>query len=374
MASKVYFWNMRASQKAPFDNRIRKLLKSIKITEHMDTGDLTALKVHFGEMGNTTFLRPIWLKPIISFLRKAGAHPFLTDTSTLYTGERGEAASHAMCAAHNGFDPLLLGAPIIIADGLKGDSEEIIPFSANESKHFSQAYIASDIAKADHFVAISHFKGHELAGFGGALKNIGMGCASKHGKMQQHCTSGPKPNPHKCIGCKMCIELCNHNALSMDSDKKIIVDDDACVGCGACFLACKVGALQINWKTGVNDFLERMMEYVAAVLKTKKNPSFYINFAVNITPQCDCVSWSDAPICPDLGIFASTDPVAIDQACIDMAKKAPIIPTATHKLPKDYKQGECKFTAIHNHVPADMGLAYAEKLGIGSRDYQLVEI
>ncbi|MGL1932491.1 MAG: DUF362 domain-containing protein [Desulfotalea sp.] len=373
-SSKVYFWNMRTTQKGPYDNKMRKLLKSVKATENVDSGDLLALKTHFGELGNTTFLRPIWLKPIIKYFRKAGAKPFLTDTSTLYVGERGNAAQHHMCAAENGFDPLLLRAPIIISDGLKGDYEEVVKLDNTKTKHFSEAYIAADIAKADGLVTISHFKGHELAGFGGALKNMGMGCASKKGKMQQHCTSGPKANIHNCIGCALCIELCNHEALNLNDEKKIIVDHDRCVGCGACFLACKHNALKVNWETGIQDFLEKMMEYTLAVIQTQKKPIIYINFAVNITPECDCASWSDAPICPDLGVFISTDPVAIDQACIDMASKAPVIPTASHRLPVGYKTGDCKFTAIHDKVPTDMGLAYAEEIGIGSRSYQLVTI
>lgn len=374
MSSKVYFWNMRATQKGPYDNKIRKLLKAIKATEHIESGDLLALKTHFGELGNTTFLRPIWLKPIIKYFRKAGAKPFLTDTTTLYTGERGNASQHQMCAAENGFDPLLLRAPVIIADGLRGDNEDVIPLDTNVTKHFSEAYIATDIVKADGLVIISHFKGHVLAGFGGALKNIGMGCASKKGKMKQHCTSGPKANTHNCTSCGLCLNLCNHEALSFDENKKIVVNDDNCVGCGACFLACKHNALNVNWETGLQGFLERMMEYCLAVVKTQKKPTIYINFAVNITPECDCASWSDAPICPDLGVFVSTDPVAIDQACIDMVGKAPVIPTAVHKLPEDYQQGQCKFTAINNKLPTDMGLEYAEKIGVGSREYQLIKL
>lgn len=374
MTSRVYYWDMRSTMKAPFDNKIRKLLKMSKATEHLESGDLTALKVHFGELGNTTFLRPIWLKPIVKYFKKAGVKPFLTDTSTLYVGERGDAASHQMCAAKNGFDPLLLDAPIIIADGLRGDHDEVIPFGLGESKHFTEAYIAADIIRADSLVAISHFKGHELAGFGGALKNIGMGCASKRGKMQQHCTSGPEVKTHNCIGCGMCMELCNHQALSLNEDKKIEVDHDACVGCGACLRGCKNEALKVDWKTGVQEFLERMMEYNLAILKTRKKPSLFINFAVDITPDCDCCSWSGAPICPDLGVFVSTDPVAIDQACLDMASQAPVIPSAVKQLPEDYTLGSCKFAAIHSKVPADMGLAYAEHLGIGSREYKLISI
>lgn len=373
MTAKVYYWNMRASLKAPFDNKIRKMLKSVKATEGLDSGDLAALKVHFGELGNTTFLRPIWLKPIIKYYKKAGIKPFLTDASTLYTGARGDAASHQMCAALNGFDPLLLDAPIIIADGLRGDNEIGVMLDNNCTRHFAEAYIAADIVKADSFVAISHFKGHELAGFGGALKNIGMGCASKHGKMQQHCNSGPKINPHSCIGCGLCMELCNHGALSLSKENKMEINDDACVGCGACFLACKNNALRVNWETGVQDFLEKMMEYALAVLKTKSKPSLFINFAVNITPDCDCCHWSGAPICPDLGIFVSRDPVAIDQACLDMASLAPVNPAAQNQL-QNYQPGSCKFKALHPHVPDDMGLEYAEKIGLGTRKYELVSI
>lgn len=373
MTAKVYYWNMRATMKAPFDAKIRKMLKSVKATEGFVSGDLAALKIHFGELGNTTFLRPIWLKPIVKYYKKAGIKPFLTDASTLYTGERGDAASHQMCAALNGFDPLLLGAPIIIADGLRGDSEIAVPLDPKITSHFSEAYIAADIVKADGFVAISHFKGHELAGFGGALKNIGMGCASKRGKMQQHCNSGPKINTHNCIGCGLCAELCNHSALSLNEQKKMEVNHDSCVGCGACFLACKHNALQVNWETGVQDFLEKMMEYSLAVLQTKTKPNLFINFAVNITPDCDCCHWSGAPVCPDLGIFVSRDPVAIDQACLDMASAAPVNPAAESQL-NNYQPGSCKFKALHPHVPEDMGLGYAEKIGLGTRKYELVNI
>lgn len=367
MASKVYFWNLRASMKAPFELRMKRLLKQTKINDHFSTGDLVALKIHFGEKGVTGFLRPPWLKPIIDFIKKTGAKPFLTDASTLYVGERGEAVSHKMQAARHGFDPLILGAPVIIADGIKGQYQEEVEVNG---KHFKSVFIAGDIAHADGFVSINHLKGHELAGFGGALKNIGMGCASKQGKMKQHMTTSPKVNIDHCKGCGSCVQVCASGALEMGADNTILMSDDKCVGCGACFMACKTGCLEIDWKTDVREFLERMMEYAAGVLRPRQKPCLHINFVMDVVPDCDCVGFTDAPLCPDIGVLASLDPVAVDQAGIDLVTKAqPLYPS---KLPSGTEPGQNKFLAVHPHVPDDFGLAYAEELGLGSRKYKLI--
>ena len=213
MKSPVYFWNLRASLKAPYPERIKKLLKRTGFAEHVAGGELTAVKIHFGERGVTSHVQPLMIKPIIDFLLKAGAKPFLTDASTLYVGQRGEAVSHSMQAALHGFDPLLLGAPVIIADGLKGASQEALRVKGG--KHVKKAFIAADIANADLLVSINHAKGHELAGFGGALKNIGMGSASKQGKMQQHVTTGPAINLANCKGCGACVGICAAGALAL---------------------------------------------------------------------------------------------------------------------------------------------------------------
>jgi len=372
--SPVYFWNMRASLKAPYAERIRRLLARTGFGDHVSGGELTAVKIHFGERGVTSHVQPLMVKPVLDFLAKAGARPFLTDASTLYVGQRGEAVSHTMQAALHGFDPLLLGAPVIIADGLKGASQEALPISGG--KHFKEAFIAADIANADLLVSINHSKGHELAGYGGALKNIGMGSASKQGKMLQHVTTGPLVNLDKCVGCGACVSLCAAKALSLAdalNDKKhILLDNTRCVGCGACFLACKTGGLEINWKTDVAAFLERMMEYAAAVLLTRAKPCLHINFVTAVTPDCDCMGFSDSAICPDIGILASLDPVAIDQASIDLINQAePLWPS---HLPKGLKPGDDKFRALRPHLPAHLGLDYAENLGLGSREYELVAL
>ena len=375
MTSPVYFWNLRASLKAPYAERIRRLLDRTRFTESIDGGELTAVKIHFGERGVTSHVQPLMLKPIIDFLNKAGARPFLTDASTLYVGQRGEAVSHAMQAAMHGFDPLLLGAPVIIADGLKGASQEVLPVAGG--KHYTEAFIAADIANADLFVSVNHAKGHELAGFGGALKNIGMGSASKQGKMQQHVTTGPMLMLDKCKGCGACAGMCASQALALadgleGKGQKIQFDTSRCIGCGACFLACKHEGLVINWKTDVTAFLERMMEYAAAVLQPRAKPCLHISFVTNITPDCDCMGFSDACICPDVGILASLDPVAIDQASIDLINQAePLWPS---HLPKGLKAGDDKFRALRPHLPEHMGLDYAEALGLGTRQYELIAL
>ncbi|MDR3640484.1 MAG: DUF362 domain-containing protein [Humidesulfovibrio sp.] len=378
MKSPVYFWNLRASLKAPYAERIRKLLTRTGFAEHIDGGELTAVKIHFGERGVTSHVQPLMVKPVLDYLAKAGARPFLTDASTLYVGQRGEAVSHAMQAAHHGYDPLLLGAPVIIADGLKGGNQKALPV---KGKHMAEAFIAADIADADLLVSINHAKGHELAGYGGALKNIGMGSASKQGKMLQHVTTGPLVNLDKCVGCGACVSMCASQALSLaealgenmkGQKKHILLDQARCIGCGACFLACKTGALEINWKTDVAAFLERMLEYAAAVLLTRPKPCLHINFVTNVTPDCDCMGFSDACICPDVGILASLDPVAIDQASVDLINQAePLWPS---HLPKGLKPGDDKFRALRPHLPEHLGLDYAETLGLGTRDYELVAL
>ncbi|MFP4071238.1 MAG: DUF362 domain-containing protein, partial [Desulfovibrionales bacterium] len=354
MQSPVYFWDLRATMKAPFDVRLRRLLKATGYGSHIESGDLAALKIHFGERGTTAFIHPIWIKPIVDFFRKSGAKPFLTDTNTLYVGQRGESVSHAMQAAMHGFDPAVLGAPVIIADGIKSGNERAIEYPGT---NFQTFYLAGDILDADLLVTLNHFKGHELAGFGGALKNLGMGCATRKGKMQQHCGMGPKVLEEKCSACGACVNVCAPEALSLKEGERITLDAERCVGCAACFLACRHGGLVVDWKVEVNTFLERMIEYAASVMTTFAKPALHMSFLMNITPACDCTGYSDAPLCPDLGIIASMDPVALDQAGFDLVSQA--MPRAG-MLPESYRAGEDKFNAIHSHVQGDYAIAYAE--------------
>jgi hypothetical protein len=366
MGAPVYFWNLRASRKAPYEAKVKRLLKLAGLGAELRSGDLTAIKLHFGEDGGTAHIRPLQLMPILAFIRKCGGKPFLTDTNTLYVGQRGESASHCLQAAAHGFDPNVLGAPVIIADGLKSGNERVLP---GPGRHFSQAYLAGDIVDADMLVTVSHFKGHDLAGFGGAIKNVGMGCATRKGKMQQHCGLGPMLHPEHCTGCGQCVAVCAHGALRLDLNGKVWIDRDRCAGCAACFLVCKSKGLEVDWRVDVNTFLERMAEYAAAALLSRARKTLHLSFIQQVSPGCDCMGYSDAPICPDLGLLASWDPVALDQACLDLVNQAqPLYPSA---LPPGMLPGEDKFAAIHGHVRALRLLEYAQELGLGSREYVL---
>ncbi len=246
--SAVYYWDLRASQKAPFDVRMRKLLKATEIAKYLRTGDLVALKIHFGERGSTGFISPQLIKPWIKFFQKSGTKPFLTDTNTLYTGERNEAVSHLLQAAEHGFDPNLLGAPLIIADGIKSNNQETVQFPG---KHFENFYLAGDIVRAEQLLNLAHFKGHILTGFGGALKNLGMGCATRRGKMQQHCDLAPMLKKEFCQGCGECIRVCSPGALYLNPEGIIGINQEECIGCASCVHTCPTGAIKLNWQVDI---------------------------------------------------------------------------------------------------------------------------
>ena len=369
MPADVWFWNLRASRKAPYPKQMRKLLERATKDATPRKGALTAVKVHFGERGVTGFVSPLRLKPVVNFLLGAGARPFLTDTSTLYAGQRGDAQAHALTAAAHGFDPNVLNAPVIFADGLFSTHEAEVEVGG---KYVRTAYLAADIVHAEGLVVVSHFKGHELAGYGGALKNVAMGCATKRGKMHQHGCVAPKTFADKCKSCGQCLEACAPSALTLDAEQRIGVDRELCAGCGACFQACAHGGIEVDWNTDVNEFLGRMYDYAAATLVCRAAPPLFVNFVVDVTPDCDCAGFSDAPLCADLGVAASLDPLALDQACLDLVAAAP--PASGSKLPKDLPAGADKFRAVHGHVPENYGLDYAASLGLGSREYTLKRI
>lgn len=380
MPSTVYFWNLRTSRKAAYDVRLRRLLKAAGVPDVVRSGDLTAVKMHFGESGVTGFITPHLVRPIVAFLRKLGARPFLTDTNTLYVGRRGEAVSHGLLAAEHGFDPLLVQAPVVIADGLKSRNEISVPFPG---KHISEAHLAGDILAADSLLTLSHFKGHELAGIGGSLKNLAMGCATRRGKMHQHGCLAPMVHADNCKGCGACVEVCASGALRVRPEGpkrpegKVELNPELCVGCGACLHVCREKCLAVDWKTDVTAFVERMMEYAAAVVRSMEQGQrsmpacAHMSFVTQVTPQCDCAGYSDRPVCPDIGVLVSRDPVALDQACLDMVNAAP--PLHPSHLPPDIRPGDDKFRAMYPHVPEGYGLAYAESLGIGTRSYVVRE-
>jgi len=329
-------------------------------------GKYTAIKIHFGEPGNLSYLRPNYSKVIVDLIKSAGGKVFLTDCNTLYVGRRKNALDHLESAYENGYNPFATGCHVIIADGLKGTDETLVPI---DGEYVTQAKIGRAIMDADIFISLSHFKGHEDAGFGGALKNIGMGCGSRAGKMEMHSAGKPTVSHKHCIGCRQCTKICAHDAITI-TDGKATIGHDKCVGCGRCVGICLKDAI---WPANdeSEDILNRKIaEYSLAVLKDR--PHFHISLVVDVSPNCDCHGENDAAVVPNVGMFASFDPVALDVACADAVNRQPVIPGSM--LADHHHNHGDHFAKLHPNTNWRSCVEHAEKLGIGTTQYELIEI
>ncbi|MDQ7781699.1 MAG: DUF362 domain-containing protein [Desulfomonilaceae bacterium] len=372
MPSRVFMTDLSAGWKKNVSTKITELFETLDPANYFNPGDLIAVKIHFGERGNTAYIRPQFVRCIIDRLSQLKVKPFLTDTNTLYVGSRAEAQSHLCTAFDNGFTREITGAPVIIADGLRGNNG--VEVTVNGS-HVKRAHIGSDIHNADGLVVLTHFKGHELSAFGGALKNVGMGCAAREGKLEQHSNISPKVSKKKCIGCGECVVWCRGGAIELHevrSGRKAEINPENCIGCAECILTCRQKAIQIQWNESVPIFMEKMVEYAAAVLNHKQEKTVFMTFVTNVSPLCDCTPFSDRPIVPDLGILASSDPVAIDQAAVDLVNNSPGNPISC--LESALSPGEDKFRSLYPKIDWAHQLAYAERIGLGTRDYVLEKL
>jgi len=376
MKTDVYFANLGAGGKTILD-KLSILLDRTDLKGKIREKDLVAIKLHFGEVGNTAFVRPIFLRRVVERVKEWQGKPFLTDTNTLYRGMRQEAISHLTTAYQHGFAYSVIDAPILIADGLRGNSAVNVRI---DRPLFKTVSIARDIHMADALIGVTHFKGHELSGFAGTLKNLGMGCASREGKLSQHSNISPQVKEKTCNGCKRCLTSCAYDAILVRSlergvEKKSMVasiDPKKCVGCGECILTCPTGAVQIQWNETIPLFQKKMVEYAYGAVHNKKGKALYLNFLTQISPACDCYGYSDTPIVNDVGILASEDPVAIDQASVDLVNQQ----SGNHasKLPKNWENGEDKFRALYPEVDWSIQLSYAEEIGLGTREYELIKV
>ena len=312
MASKVYFADFRADFHENLQQKLTRLMKTAGMGDIDFTDKYVAIKMHFGEPGNLAFLRPNWAKTVADFVKERGGKPFLTDCNTLYVGGRKNALDHLDSAMLNGFNPMTTGCQILIADGLKGNDEVEVPVAGGE--YVKNAKIGRAVMDADVFISLTHFKGHESAGFGGCLKNIGMGCGSRAGKMEQHNAGKPHVAEKLCIGCGQCRKICAHGAPIIEN-RKAHIDHDKCVGCGRCIAVCPKNAVQINWDETTTNLNRKIAEYTKAVVDGR--PCFHISLVIDVSPNCDCHSENDMAIVPNVGMFASFDPVALDMACVD---------------------------------------------------------
>ncbi len=368
MKSSVYFIDLRATPKENLITKLVRLMHTAGLSEKIKARDLVAVKLHFGELGNTAFIRPVFLRKVVETIKSAGGFPFLTDTNTLYAGTRSDSAQHLATAIQNGFAYAVVDAPLIIADGLRGKSETA---AVVNQKNCKRVYIGSEIIAADALISVAHFKGHELSGFGGTIKNLGMGCASRRGKLEQHSTVAPKVNKEKCVGCGDCVSHCSVQALELQQEKAVL-DSKKCIGCGECILICPESAIEIQWNQAIPVFLEKMVEYTLGVLKNKEGKALYLNFINNVSPACDCYGYNDAPIVRDIGIVAATDPVAIDQASVDLVNREQALPDSCLKTNTEH--GEDKFRGVYPEIDWEIQLDYAEQIGLGTRRYELIKI
>ncbi len=371
--SAVYFTDLRVTVGTSLLDKLKKLLQKAGIGEIDFDGKLTAIKINFGEPGNLAYLRPNYAKAVADLVKELGGVPFLTDCNTLYVGRRKNALEHLEAAYENGFSPFSTGCHVLIADGLKGTDDVSVPVEGGTM--VKEAKIGRAIMDADVFLSLNHFKGHELTGFGGAIKNIGMGCGSRAGKMEQHKSGKPTVDQALCRGCGLCAKLCAQAAISYDSARKASIDHDRCVGCGRCIGVCNFDAIANHNDSANDDLCVKMAEYTKAVLAGR--PHFHINLVIDVSPYCDCHAENDLPILPDVGIFASFDPVALDQACVDACNRAEPIPGSRLTDLCSAAGFHDRHDHFHNSMPEtnwETTLAHAEKIGIGSRQYELITV
>lgn len=369
MASKVYFADLRADVHENLQQKLTRLMKTAGMGDIDFQDKFVAIKLHFGEPGNLAFLRPNWARTVADFVKERGGKPFLTDCNTLYVGGRKNALDHMDSAMLNGFNPMTTGCQIIIGDGLKGSDEVEVPVVGGE--YVKNAKIGRAVMDADVFISLTHFKGHEEAGFGGCLKNIGMGCGSRAGKMEQHNAGKPHVAQKHCIGCGQCRKICAHGAPIIENGKAHI-DHDRCVGCGRCIAVCPKDAVRIDWDESTTNLNCKIAEYTKAVVDGR--PCFHISLVIDVSPNCDCHAENDMAIVPNVGMFASFDPVALDMACVDAVNaQTPLRGSAADDAHAKAHVHD-HFQRLHPDTNWRSCLEHGEKIGIGTREYELIKI
>ena len=353
MRNKVYF--IEAADKEADEllcNRLKQLIEQENLLGNIVEMDITAVKTHFGESGKLGYVRPVFLKMLGEAIKGQGGVPFLTETSTLYKGNRSDAIRHIGHAHSQGFDYGTTGMPIIMADGLFGDEETVVSI---KGKLFSSVHLAALFAKCNALVTVSHFTGHLAAGFGASLKNLGMGCASRKGKMAQHSTAKPSINLEKCTGCATCEQWCPQEAISMESDIAVI-DSTLCIGCGQCLAMCRFDAVKYNWGATYEELQKKVVEHAMGICSLFPGKSLFINVLTRISKNCDCMGDTFEQILPDIGILVSNDPVALDAASLQLVEE---------------RAGKPLSQMAHD-IPYRFQLDYARELGFGSFDYELI--
>lgn len=369
--SEVYFTDMRCTPAVNLLKKMERIVRAAGFDEIDFNRKLTAIKVNFGEPGNLAYLRPNFASRIVKMVRDKGGIPFLTDSNTLYFGKRSNAPDHLEAAFSNGYNPLSTGCHVIIADGIKGTEYRDVEVNLEFT---DKAKIGAAIADADIIISLNHFKGHEQTGFGGALKNLGMGSASVGGKLFMHSGNPPEIFEKNCTGCRLCVINCAHDAVHMKEDKKAYIDKEKCTGCGQCVAVCQFDSARVVWSSGADILSMKIAEYAYAVVKGK--PAMHINFIMDVSPDCDCWGHNDVPLVGNIGIAASSDPVAIDKACADLVLEAPVLAGSRiyEKDPGNNLKGADKFKISHPATDWNTALKHGEKINAGTMSYKLIKL
>jgi len=356
MKSKVYFIRAQGDEGSEIlSDKAEQVFLKMGILEKIEPEAFVALKIHFGEKGNTGYIKPPWLRGILTQLKGQTSRYFMTDSNTLYLGKRSNALDHIHLAWQHGFRPENLeGAPVIIADGLIGTDGEVVKANLKKIK---LAKIGSAIAHSDVLLCLNHLTGHLATGIGGAIKNMGMGCAARAGKLDQHAELHPRVSSKNCRNCGICLDYCPPQAI-FQGDGCVVIDDKKCIGCGECVAVCKSGAIKWRWDEDSFRIQEKMAEYAAAVRQMFKGKAGFINFLIKITKDCDCLSKDQPSIVEDIGILASSDPVAVDKASVDLVLK---------------RAGRDIFRAGYD-IDWSVQLRHGEQVGLGRMEYDLIEL
>ncbi len=331
------------------------LLQKAHFSSLLQNEKICAIKQHFGEKGSQSHVKPEITKVVVDYVKQAQALPLLVETNTLYTGQRSDSYHHLMLAHKHGFSIESTGAPVVIMDGINGQNQKAVPIPG---KHFSSVNLVSDLPFFDSLCILSHVKGHMLSGMGGAIKNLGMGFASRAGKLAQHSDFKPRIDGALCTRCGICAEFCPVNALSL-SETAMQPNHALCIGCGECYTACRYEAISFNWDEANNTFNEKMAEHAFGAIINHEKRILFLNYFIDVTRQCDCWSEPNPVIYDNVGILASTDPIAIDQASLDMGLKV---------------FGKDIFKEMWPQLDPTMQIDHGEKIGMGTKQYNLIEL
>lgn len=344
---------------------IERLCRRSGILRGVSKGASVAVKLHMGELGNVTYIRPALVRKVVDLVKRRGGRPFVTDTVSLYPGGRDTGGKYLSTAAYNGFVPESVGAPIIIADG-DGEQGEVVALSKRvQGCGLRSVEVARGIYRADAMLALSHVKGHMITGFGGAVKNLGMGCVTKRSKREQHRVNPPLLNESRCDGCAACLEACPVDALEMQ-DGRPRRDAGRCLYCSTCLFAC--GRQALSWERKNKERFQVYLAHAAAAAMGGFGPRIgFINFIQDVTPHCDCAAPAGRALFPDVGILASTDPVAVDKASLDLVDRARLL-RGPRRVSGPDKLGQW------HRVDSLVQLRAASELGLGSLEYELVTV